>query len=308
MKTLKNLFLLMIVVATIFTGCKPSGDEPTPSPSNTSGQAPVFNIPSGGFSFRIASDTTIDLTQFVTDPQNDGWNLVNGSLSADNGVVSFNSTTKELTYTSPTNTSLTSDVIRFTLEDTNGNTQSYNVTINLSNNTTTDELYGRDYTIFTYDGVTYTKLDISVALGFDVTVDNVNFDLIFYNKVDLNVGTITNIQRGGAEFDPNFTVQSLVGNKYKIVTSDSWGGGNDPNNYTFGASIKVGTNARIWSKADESDPQSTDLYYVHYTEIVNEIVFYDSDGTPVYSDFLKGNFNILLSNGKTVSGSFKIGI
>jgi hypothetical protein len=295
MKNFKNILTLMIVVATIFASCKPSGDEPTPT-----GQAPVFTIPTGGFQFRVLGDTTIDLSQYVSDPQNDGWNLVTGSLSADNGSASFNPTTNELTYNAPSNTSLTSDVIRFTLSDTNGNTKSYSVNISLT--ISTDPDYGRYYTKFTYDGVNYVS-GYAVGVGgqtADLNDDiNVNLRFNLYSIVPSNADK-TAVKYGSPTFDlanPSFTVQSLVGQSLNIVTeTSSFDNGNSQSDYTIGVSLKINGNT-YYSVANTDG-----TYFVEYTEIVSE-----TSGGQVAS-FLKGNFRILLDNGKTVTGTFKQGL
>lgn len=173
---------------------------PTPSNTNTpTGQAPVFTIPTGGFQFRILSDTTINLSQYVSDPQNDGWDLVSGSLSVDNGTVSYNNSTKELTYSAPTNTSLTSDVIRFTLSDTNGNTQSYNVNISLTTSpTNSDPDYGVEYTKFIYDGVSYVSA-YGIGLGNATSdikeVDSEKDEETILNRVRWAVSVLVNKER-----------------------------------------------------------------------------------------------------------------
>lgn len=299
MKNFKNILALMIVVATIFASCKPSGDEPTPS--TPTGQAPVFTIPTGGFQFRVLGDTTIDLSQYVSDPQNDGWNLVTGSLSADNGSASFNPTTNELTYNAPSNTSLTSDVIRFTLSDTNGNTKSYSVNISLT--TSTDPDYGRYYTKFTYDGVNYVS-GYAVGVGgqtADLNDDiNVNLKFNLYNIVPSNADyTYDTYYDGSPTFNPSFTVQSLVGQTLNIVTEDvDYNNGNSQSDYTIGVSLKINGNT-YYSVANTDG-----TYFVQYTEIVSETI--PNSGGQVAS-FLKGNFRILLDNGKTVTGTFKQG-
>lgn len=314
MKTLKNIFLLMIVVATIFTSCKPAGDEPTPNstPNNTNVNAPVFTIPNGGFQFKVLGDTTIDLTQYVSEPQNDGWSLVAGSLTADNGTVSFNSTTNELTYTAPTNTSLTSDVIHFTLTDTNGNTQSYNVTINL-NNTTNISNYSVFYVKFTYDdtiyvfdgttdgnyGYSYGAFGVSNGSGVNKFGD-FTINTYLYEKAPDDFYT-TNKRIGASN---NVVINSLVGKRLNIVRPYDFNdpfsyrdtGGNDVNNNTYGLNLTINGNTYY------SVNSATGEHYIEYTEKI-QVVYPESGGQ--IGDAIKGNFNILLNNGKTITGSFQ---
>jgi hypothetical protein len=224
--------------------------------------------------------------------------LVTGSLSADNGSASFNSTTNELTYIAPSNTSLTSDVIRFTLSDTNGNTQSY--TVNISLTTSTDPDYGMDYTKFTYDGVSYTSIyGIGVGSSTSDITANLRFNLY---SIIYNGASATAVKYGSPTFDlanPSFTVQSLVGQSLNIVTeTSSFDNGNSQTEYTIGARLTINGNT-YYSVANTDG-----TYFVQYTEIVSETIP-NSDGQ--VGNFLKGNFTILLDNGKTVTGTFKRG-